>query len=195
MSRRRIPGSIKKNPVFVLVAAAIGTVLFLFSQGSKAPVSCKGPDIRASGAGGNYDAVFVERAVDGDTLKLSNGERVRLIGIDTPEMHESEKLYRDSRKSGQDAATIQALGKKSYAFTRSLVEGKTIRLEFDVEKRDKYKRLLAYAYLPDGTFVNAEIVKQGYASLMTYPPNVKHVDEFQQLYRQARENKVGLWKE
>jgi micrococcal nuclease len=137
----------------------------------------------------------VSKVVDGDTLRLSNSERVRLIGIDTPEMHESEKLLRDSRKSGRDAKTIQALGRRSYAFTKSLVEGKTVRLEFDVEKRDKYNRLLAYAYLPDGTFVNAEIVKQGYASLMTYPPNVKYADVLQILYQQAREQRLGLWKE
>ena len=79
---------------------------------------------------------------------------------------------------------FRLLGRRSYAqFTKGLVEGKTVRLEFDVEKRDKYKRLLAYVYLPDGTFVNAEIVKQGYASLMTYPPNVKYADEFRRLYR------------
>jgi len=143
----------------------------------------------------NYADILVERAVDGDTLKLANGERVRLIGIDTPEMHESAKLYRDSRKSGQDIKAIQALGRKAYVFTRNLVEGKRVRLEFDVEKRDRYSRLLAYVYLPDGTFVNAEIVKQGYASLMTYPPNVKYVETFKQLYREARENKRGLWKD
>jgi len=143
----------------------------------------------------NYDDVLVERAVDGDTLKLENGERVRLIGIDTPEMHESAKLYRDSQKSGQNVAVIQALGKRAYNFTRDLVEGKRVRLEFDVEKRDKYKRLLAYVYLKDGTFVNAEIVKQGYASLMPYPPNIKYADNFKQLYKQARENNRGLWKE
>ena len=180
----------------MLAAVAVVTALLLFSRSNKAPFPGKGSDTLMPEAGAqNYNAVLVERAVDGDTLKLSGGERVRLIGIDTPEMHESEKLYRDSRRSGQDVKTIQALGRRAYAFTRSLVEGKTVRLEFDVEKRDKYKRLLAYVYLPAGTFVNAEIVKQGYASLMTYPPNVKHADEFRQLYRQARENKIGLWKE
>jgi len=143
----------------------------------------------------SYDTILVTRAVDGDTLVLEDGERVRLIGIDTPEMHESSKLRRDSKRSGQDIRTIMALGKRSYAFTRDLVEGKRVRLEFDVEKRDRYARLLAYVYLLDGTFVNAEIVKQGYASLMTYPPNVKYVDLFKELYKEARENNRGLWKE
>ena len=142
----------------------------------------------------NYADILVIRAVDGDTLELENKEKVRLIGIDTPEMHESNKLHRDSDKSGQDIETIKALGRQSYEFTKNLVEGKRVSLEFDVDRHDKYDRLLAYVYLKDGTFVNAEIVKQGYASLMTYPPNVKYVDLFQKLYKEARENNRGLWK-
>ena len=142
----------------------------------------------------NYADIKVVRAVDGDTLKLENGERVRLIGIDTPEMHESDKLYRDSQRTKQDIRSIQELGRRAYEFTRNLVEGKRVSLEFDAEKQDKYGRLLAYVYLKDGTFVNAEIVKQGYASLMTYPPNVKYADLFLKLYQEARENRRGLWK-
>ncbi len=142
----------------------------------------------------DYSDILVKRAVDGDTLLLENGERVRLIGIDTPEMHESSKLYRDSKKTNQDVETIKELGRQSYQFTKNLVEGKRVRLEFDVERQDKYNRLLAYVYLKDGTFVNAEIVRQGYASLMTIPPNVKYADLFLKLYQEARENQRGLWK-
>lgn len=142
----------------------------------------------------NYSNILVTRAVDGDTLVLENRERVRLIGIDTPEMHESNKLNRDAQRSHQDVEAIKRLGRQSYEFTKKLVEGKRVRLEFDVERFDRYKRILAYVYLNDGTFVNAEIVKQGYASLMTYPPNVKYADLFQKLYREARENQRGLWK-
>ncbi len=143
----------------------------------------------------NYTDILVERAVDGDTLKLENGERVRLIGIDTPEMHESDKLYRDSQRTGQDIRNIQELGRRAYEFTKKIVEGQRVSLEFDVEKYDKYDRLLAYVYLKkDGTFVNAEIIKQGYASIMTIPPNVKYADLFVKLYQEARANKRGLWK-
>jgi len=141
----------------------------------------------------NYADVLVTRVVDGDTLVLETGERVRLIGIDTPEMHASNKLNRDAQRTNQDVTTIQKLGRRSYEFTKNLVEGKRVSLEFDVEKYDKYDRLLAYVFLKDGTFVNAEIVKQGYASLMTYPPNVKYADLFVKLYQEARENKRGLW--
>ena len=141
----------------------------------------------------DYTNIYVKRAVDGDTLELQSGERVRLIGIDTPEMHESEKLYRDSQRTEQDIRTIKELGRRAYEFTRSLVEGKRVSLEFDVEKHDKYGRLLAYVYLKDGTFVNARVVEEGYASLMTIPPNVKYADLFLKLYRESRQNKRGLW--
>jgi micrococcal nuclease len=142
----------------------------------------------------NYTDILVKKVIDGDTLQLESGERVRLIGIDTPEMHESEKLHRDSQRTKQDATTIRKLGRRAYEFTKKLAEGKRVSLEFDVEKYDKYKRLLAYVFLKeDGTFVNAEIVRQGYASLMTFPPNVKYTDLFLKLYRKARENKRGLW--
>ena len=130
----------------------------------------------------DYTNILVKRVVDGDTLLLENGERVRLIGIDTPELHESNKLQRDAARSKQDVNTIKEMGQASYEFTKKLVEGKRVSLEFDVEKYDKYDRLLAYVYLSkDKKFVNAEIVKEGYASLMTYPPNVKYVDLFTKL--------------
>ncbi len=155
--------------------------------------------LTASCAKIDYDHVFISRVIDGDTLKLANGPRVRLIGIDTPEMYKSKKLYRDARRSKHDLQTIQELGRRSYAFTRKLAEGKLARLEFDVEKRDTYGRTLAYVFIKSDAaeeiFLNAEIVKQGYASLMTFPPNVKYVDLFRKLYRQAQEDNKGLWKE
>lgn len=156
--------------------------------------SSKAKFVMPLGRSYNYADILVTRAVDGDTLLLESGERVRLIGIDTPEMHESSKLYRDAQRSGEDVTTIQKLGRQSYEFTKNLVEGKQVSLEFDVEKYDRYKRLLAYLYLKDGTFVNAKIVEAGYASPLTYPPNVKYADLFLKLYREARENRRGLWK-
>ena len=142
-----------------------------------------------------YEDILVKRVVDGDTLLLENNQRVRLIGIDAPEVHQSSKLFRDAQRSKKDIQTIISLGKKSSEFTRKLVEGKCVRLEFDVEKFDRYGRLLCYVYLKDGTFVNAKIVEEGYASLLTIPPNVKYAALFQSLYQEARENNRGLWKE
>ncbi len=166
-------------------------LLFLISG----PVFCADKFTLPFGKNYDYNDILLKRVIDGDTIQLESGERVRLIGIDTPEVHESDKLYRDSRKTGQGADTIKAMGKRAWQFTRSLVEGQRLRLEFDVERHDKYGRLLAYVYLKDGTFVNAQIIKQGYASIMTIPPNVKYADLFLKLYQEARNNQRGLWKQ
>ncbi|MFH0985179.1 MAG: thermonuclease family protein [Candidatus Omnitrophota bacterium] len=139
------------------------------------------------------DPLTVTRAVDGDTLQLSSGEKVRLIGVDTPESSNNSKLRKDAKRTGRDANEIILMGKEAAAFTRRLVQGKKVRLELDVRPRDKYGRLLAYVYLEDGTFVNAEIMKAGYAQVMTYPPNVKYQDLFLGLQKEAREKGLGLW--
>ncbi|MCU0641912.1 MAG: thermonuclease family protein [Candidatus Margulisbacteria bacterium] len=123
---------------------------------------------------------LVKRVVDGDTIKLVNGETVRYIGVDTPETKHPRK-------------PVQYYGKEASAANKKLVGGKRVRLEFDVQPRDKYGRLLAYVYVDD-IFVNAWLIENGYAQVMTIPPNVKHQDHFLKLQREARENKRGLWK-
>ncbi|MFH1248442.1 MAG: thermonuclease family protein [Candidatus Omnitrophota bacterium] len=184
-----------KKGVFKAILA-LGFLIFsalLLRVGSQYSGVCPLSQGQLSG-GSSYEDVLITRVIDGDTLQMENRKRLRLIGIDTPEMHESNKLQRDAQRTKQDAEIIKTMGRKAYEFTRKLVEGKRVRLEFDVEKNDKYSRLLAYVYLKDGTFVNAEIVKQGYASLMTFVPNVKYAELFKEFYKEARENKRGLWK-
>jgi micrococcal nuclease len=122
----------------------------------------------------------VQRVIDGDTLLLNNGERVRLIGADTPETKHPRK-------------PVQYFGMEAYQFTKQMVEGKDVRLEYDWQRRDRYRRLLAYVYLMDGTFLNAEIIKQGYGfAYIRYP--FKFLEEFRLYEREAREQKRGLWK-
>jgi len=146
----------------------------------------------------SQEAVKTLRIIDGDTLKLNyNGkeESVRLIGIDAPESRVNKKAKNDAQRSGEDLKTIIAMGKEATNYVKSLVKpGDTVRIEFDIEKRDKYGRLLAYVYLANGTMLNEEIVKAGYANLMTVPPNVKYQEEFLKAYREARESGKGLWK-
>jgi micrococcal nuclease len=142
-------------------------------------------------------AVEVLSIVDGDTLKISyKGQResIRLIGIDTPESRVNKKTKKDAKRSGQDVETIIAMGKRATAYVESLVKpGDTITIEFDVQERDRYGRLLCYVYLSNGKMLNEEIVKAGYASVMTIPPNVKYKDKFLKSYKNARKRKVGLW--
>ncbi len=128
-----------------------------------------------------------ERVVDGDTIVIEGGERVRYIGVDTPETKHPRK-------------PVEHFGHEASEFNRQLVEGKRMRIEFDVQRRDKYRRLLGYVYVQpeDETeahevFVNAELVGQGYAKVYTVPPNVKHAERFLELERAAREHQRGLW--
>jgi micrococcal nuclease len=137
--------------------------------------------------------------VDGGSLLLTNGERVTLVGVGTPEFHESETLYQDAERRNRDRETSKALEGKACGFTRSLVDKKEIRLEYDqanahMDHRDTYGRVLAYVYLKDGTFVNAEIIRQGYGFAYTRFP-FKYLEEFREYEREARQNRRGLWAE
>ena len=188
-SLSRIPDPLKPFAILVLMVAGIAALV------TRMPASALHQPLPQSSHTTPLpdQAAYVERVIDGDTLKLSSKERVRLIGIDTPELHENAKLYRDAKRSGQDVQTILGMGREAYRFTQTLVEGKTVRLEMDVQPRDKYGRLLAYVYLEDGTFVNAEIIRKGYAYPMTIPPNVRHAVEFKELFAEARRQRLGLW--
>jgi len=128
----------------------------------------------------------VKRVVDGDTFWIDDGSakgvKVRLIGVDAPE----------SRNSGNKEITY--FGKEASDYLTKLIGGKKVRLEYDAGHFDKYGRTLAYVYLQDGTFINAKLVKDGYANVMTIPPNVKYADTFLKLERKARNQKRGMWK-
>jgi micrococcal nuclease len=134
-----------------------------------------------------YKYYTVVRVIDGDTFWLDDGSdeslRVRLIGIDAPE----------SRDYGSKIKGYY--GEEAKEYLTKLIRGKKVRLEFDVERFDQYDRTLAYVYLEDGTFVNAELVKNGYAMTMTFPPNVRYTLTFLKLAREARKKKSGLWGE
>jgi micrococcal nuclease len=126
----------------------------------------------------------VRHVVDGDTIELSSGEMVRYIGIDTPEIREkkgSEWIYKP-----------MPYAEEAKELNKILVEGKSVRLEYDVQKKDKYNRILAYVYIDD-KMVNMEMVKQGFAMIYTYPPNVRYAQRFMELQKDARDNKRGLW--
>ena len=141
------------------------------------------------------DWVKVKRVSDGDTLFLTNGERVRLIGIDAPEREFSPRAEKQAETEGKDINTIVLMGEKATKFVKTLVKtGDQIRIEFDIEERDRYGRLLGYVYLSDGRMLNEEIVRAGYAGILTRPPNVKYQERFLKAYKEAREHKRGLWR-
>jgi len=128
----------------------------------------------------------VVRVVDGDTIKvrLDDGrtERVRYIGVDTPE-------------TVKPGTPMQCFGKAASAYNHRLVDGQSVRLRFDAEQHDRYGRLLAYVYRArDGLFVNAALVRGGFATTLAIAPNTAHATQFAALERRARDRRRGLWR-
>ncbi len=125
----------------------------------------------------------VVRVSDGDTIRvrLASGreERVRYIGVDTPE-------------TAKPGAPAECFADRAAAFNARLVDGRTVRLVRDVEERDRYGRLLAYVYAGE-TFINAELIRRGYAQPLTVPPNVRQAGRFRRLAEEARRAGSGLW--
>lgn len=141
---------------------------------------------------------IVTSVTDGDTFRaMVNGteEKIRLIGIDTPELHANSKANKDSKRSNTDLETLLQYGMESKRFVETLIRaGDTVKLETDIQVRDKYKRLLAYVFLSGGRMLNDLIVSEGFGYVATFPPNVKYQERFLQSQQTARTKEKGLWK-
>lgn len=124
--------------------------------------------------------IQVARAIDGDTIELINGERLRYIGIDTPEEFDQRK-------------PVQCYAAEAAARNHQLVAGQTVTFYPDVATQDKYGRWLGFVYLPDGTFVNLTLVAEGYAFAYPYKPDISKKNEFATAERAARGGALGLW--
>jgi micrococcal nuclease len=142
--------------------------------------SCGNESLNAS-----PNSATVKRVIDGDTIEIAIGgktERVRLIGIDTPETKHPTK-------------GVECFGPEASAYTELLLpEGTALRVERDIEARDKYGRLLLYVYIADSNvFANLDLVMNGYARPMVFEPNSAHKADFAQAATQAELRNVGLW--
>ena len=135
------------------------------------------------GPPGDAVAAEVQRVTDGDTFVATvdgRKERVRVIGVDTPETVAPDR-------------PVEPYGRQASSFARRYLTGATVRLAGDAEQRDRYGRLLAYVWLADGTFWNALLVAEGYAQQLTIPPNVTYAGLFRRLAAEARRRDRGLW--
>jgi micrococcal nuclease len=168
----------RRSPFLLLLVLAVAAVAQRVDLGSGSGSTAG--ELRA----GKQLHARVVRVVDGDTIVVALGgrqERVRYIGVDTPE-------------TVKPRTPVQCFGKAASHFNHRLVDGRTVELTMDAEARDRYGRLLAYVRRrPDGLFVNAELVRRGYARTMTIPPNVRYADRFAALARRARNAGEGLW--
>ena len=128
----------------------------------------------------------VSKITDGDTFyvmtKNSEKFKIRLIGINAPESYNVGKKFRK-----------EYFGKEAKVFATNLLKNKKVKLTFDVQKTDRYGRILAYAYLENGVFLNQYLVENGFAVVATFPPNVKFVEVFTKAEKSARNKKLGLW--
>lgn len=159
-----------------IFSALLSLISFLFSTYVSVPASTVTTTPRFSSS----TTYIVQRVVDGDTVVLETGEKVRYTGVNTPETVDPRR-------------PVQCFGKEAKVFNTKLVLGQTVRLERDVRDKDKYNRLLRYVYLSDGTMVNETLVREGYAMVETVPPDVKYKNIFIQAQQEAREAKRGLW--
>jgi micrococcal nuclease len=132
------------------------------------------------------EAFLVTKVIDGDTIVLENGEKVRYLGINTPELHHPKK-------------EVECFAYQSYEKNKELVLGKKVFLQKDISEKDKYGRLLRYVFLDEkmstdeGSFVNLYLVKNGFAYAATFPPDVKYANLFLTAQKEARQKNLGLW--
>ena len=169
-----------------------------------------------------YTLETIRRVISGDVFKLESGKKVRLIGVDAPEDEPNRKAKEDSKRTGQDLNAIIKTGKTTTQWVKSRLEGKKIFLKYDKKRKGDRREELVYAYLFDVStfyggivvrerfedvqfdwwevpergryvFINATIIKGGYATPVRNLPNVKYADFFEKVYREGKENSEGLW--
>jgi micrococcal nuclease len=160
----------RKSATFVLVLLAVIS-LSLYACRTSSDTTPVTP------ASDGTTTARVTRVIDGDTIVIEGDQRVRYIGIDTPE------LYPEPEDFGEEARQAN----------RKLVEGKLVRLERDVSNTDQYGRLLRHVFVDGEIFVSAELVRQGLAEVRDYPPDLKYQEELEKLQQEAQANGLGLW--
>jgi micrococcal nuclease len=167
-------------PWLVLLAVLVGVGCGAVSPG--------GPDREASPQASSSGATVlarVDRVIDGDTIRVridGRMERVRYVGVNTPER-------------SRDGARAQCFAEAASRFNTTLVAHERVRLERDVSERDRYGRLLAYVHRErDGVFVNAELVRRGFARARVYKPDIRHAAYLAKLQQTARQEHRGLWR-
>ena len=167
------------------LAAAIAVIMLILG-------ACSG-QARTTSGNSDLDAIYesypelsgrqpeeavVKRVVDGDTFETADGDKVRLIGVNTPEKY----------------GTVEYYGLEASAYSEKRLKGRTVYLFRDVSKTDRYGRLLRFVFVRgESEMYNETLLNEGYANVMTVPPDVLYAKKFAKLERAARENNVGLW--
>lgn len=171
--------------VFLIITSGIG---LLFSRSnSPAPTTLSDQPESTASAQIEGDRVLVTKVVDGDTIRVEMAGKkytVRILGVDTPETVDPRK-------------PVQCFGKEASNEIKNLLEGQRVILQKDISDKDKYDRLLRYVFLPleggQTLFVDDYLIREGFAHVLTIPPDVKYAEQFLEAQREARAAKKGLW--
>ena len=177
--------------IIILAVFLLGTGFGIFVNSPKpAPVLVKSVEITSEATaaakviGAGIEKVVVKRVIDGDTIEIEGGRKVRYIGIDTPETVDPRK-------------PVQCFGREAAAKNRELVLGKEVELEKDISETDKFGRLLRYVYIISAekgrVMVNEDLVREGFAHASSYPPDVKYQSKFNETEKSAQAENLGLW--
>jgi len=154
--------------LILLIASVISIYLFLYRGKGKSPKILTKND---------FESLMVVRVIDGDTIELENGERVRYLGIDTPEIQQKE--------CGAEEASN---------FNKNLVEGKKVKLLKDTTDKDSYGRILRYVFTEDGEFVNYLLLRNGFAQTLPIPPDTLFDKTFEDALKTAKKENLGIWR-
>ncbi|MSR59829.1 MAG: hypothetical protein EXS05_19695 [Planctomycetaceae bacterium] len=169
----------QRGPMFWVAAILLALAAWRLYSVGDADLRQVPPTAQSVDEGPSTEA-WVKRAVDGDTLLLRDGQRVRLLGVDTPE-------------TKREGTPVQPWGPEAHDFTQRMVEGKKVRLQFDQEHEDKYGRVLAYVYIDD-KLLNEELLREGLGhALLKHPYRLAMKQRFRQAEREARDAKLGIW--
>lgn len=163
----------KKKCLFLFLGIAFIFSLLLLSGQSEEIESV--PDFLL-----DLEQVRINFIYDGDTVRIDTGEKIRLLGVDAPEMN-----------WGEGEPDFYAW--EAFEYTKEILLGQLVYLEYDEVKEDKYGRTLAYLFLADGSFFNEKLLEEGYARLLLIPPNLKYSDKLKEAEAEARNAGRGIW--
>lgn len=171
--------------LLVIIFGLFFTFLGLENKEESVPISTPVENLATDSAslGVQSNQFLVTKVIDGDTIEIETGQKVRYLGVDTPETVDPRR-------------PVECFGKEAKNKNKQLVEGKRVILEKDISETDKYGRLLRYVYLPMGDnllFVNDYLIRAGFATVLTYPPDVKFAEQFLKAQSAAKAEKLGLW--
>ena len=133
------------------------------------------------------EGLIVEKVLNADLILLQNGKKIRLIGLKAPQAPRQKNIQRDhfGNVIEPPVTPVKTIEERAFEYAKSLFNDKHVRLEYDIENKDEDFNTYAYVFLPDGTFANAEILRQGFANLELVPPNMKYAQTLREAYKEA----------